>query len=60
MQHLPNPGEYDEFDDEEDEDLEDLATEKFQKVILFAEKTGVIGDKPWDVKKNLKDLIEVM
>lgn len=36
----------------------DLLEEKFQKIILFAEKTGVIGYKKLDVKQNLKDLIE--
>jgi glutathione peroxidase-family protein len=60
MKKLPNSEEFEGFSEEEDEDLEDLAQEKYQKVILFAEKTKVIGDHPWDVKQNLKDLIEVM
>lgn len=43
-----------------DEELEELAQERLQKVVLFAEKTGVIGYHPWDVRQNIKDLIEVM
>lgn len=36
----------------------DLMEENFQKMVLFAEKTGVIGYKQLDVKQNIKDLIE--
>jgi hypothetical protein len=36
----------------------DLMEEKFQKMVLYAEKTGVIGYKQLDVKQNIKDLIE--
>lgn len=36
----------------------ELMEEQFQKVVLYAEKTGVIGYKKLDVKQNIKDLIE--
>ena len=47
-------------DFESEEDFEELANERLQKLILFAEKTGVIGPEKWDVRKNLKDQIEDM
>jgi hypothetical protein len=42
---------------EPDPDAE-LLEENFQKIVLFAEKTNVIGYKKYDVKQNIKDLIE--
>ncbi len=36
----------------------DLLEENYQKIILYAEKTGIIGYKNLDVKQNIKDLIE--
>lgn len=45
-------------DGEEPDEDADYLEEKFQKIVLFAEKTNVIGYKNYNVKQNLKDLIE--
>ena len=44
-------------ENDNDPDAE-LLEEDFQKIVLFAEKTGVSGYKNYDVKQNIKDLIE--
>ena len=44
-------------ENDNDPDAE-LLEEDFQKIVLFAEMTGVSGYKNYDVKQNTKDLIE--
>ena len=45
-------------DDEKNADLEQFKDIKFQKLVYFAEKTGVIGDKKVTADQDLKDEIE--
>lgn len=55
-------GENDEDDyggnDERDQSLEEFKDLKFQKLVYFAEKTGVIGQKNPSMDQDLKDEIE--
>lgn len=40
------------------DDLHDFDGIKFQKLVYFSEKVGIIGDKPNNVDQDLKDEIE--
>jgi hypothetical protein len=65
QEHLkkPKPSEEDEEaygggDDEKDKTLEPFLEKNYQKLVYYAEKTGLIGEKVMDVDQDLRDEIE--
>ena len=45
-------------DGSEDNNLQEFKNIKFQKLVYFAEKVGIIGDKQMNIDQDLKDDIE--